>query len=94
MRCWLRLGCLAAAVWLILGTSAHAVPLRIGFGMWVGLGPLFVAQEEGLFAQEGIEVELIDMEIPEALYRAVAEVLAFVYQTNKALGEKRPGSSG
>ena len=47
---------------------ARAEPLRIGFGIWVGLGPLFVAQEKGLFAQEGVEVELIGMEIPEALY--------------------------
>ena len=50
------------------GQVARAEPLRIGFGMWVGLGPLFVAQEKGLFVQEGVEVELIDMEISEALY--------------------------
>jgi NitT/TauT family transport system substrate-binding protein len=36
--------------------------------IWVGFGPLFVAQEKGLFAKEGIEVELIDMAIHEALY--------------------------
>jgi NitT/TauT family transport system substrate-binding protein len=35
---------------------------------WVGLGPLFVAKEKGLFAKEGVEVELINMAIHEAMY--------------------------
>jgi NitT/TauT family transport system substrate-binding protein len=62
-------GIVAAFVVTAVGSQvAHAEPLRIGYGMWVGLGPLFVAQEKGLFAQEGVEVELIDIEIPEALY--------------------------
>ena len=36
--------------------------------IWVGNGPLFVAQEKGFFAREGVEVELIDMAIHEASY--------------------------
>jgi NitT/TauT family transport system substrate-binding protein len=62
MRRWLRLGCLAAAVWLILVSAAHAEPLRISYFIWVGYGPLFVAKEKGFFAKEGVEVELINID--------------------------------
>jgi NitT/TauT family transport system substrate-binding protein len=50
------------------GQTVDAKPLRIGHLTWVGLGPLFVAQEKGLFAKEGIEVELINMAMHEAMY--------------------------
>jgi NitT/TauT family transport system substrate-binding protein len=51
---------IVAAVVVMAGGSqaAHAEPLRIGYLTWVGLGPLFVAKEKGLFAKEGVEVEL------------------------------------
>ena len=62
MRIRLGLVYLAAAVWLILGGAAHAEPLRIFYFVWVGYGPLFVAQEKGFFAKEGVEVELINNE--------------------------------
>ena len=48
--------------------AAQAEPLRIGYFIWVGLGPVFVAQEKGFFAKEGVEVELINMAIYEAMY--------------------------
>jgi NitT/TauT family transport system substrate-binding protein len=59
-----------AGIWLTTGlaSAAGAEPLRIGHLTWVGLGPLFVAKEKGLFAKEGVEVELIDMAIHEAMY--------------------------
>jgi NitT/TauT family transport system substrate-binding protein len=52
-----------AALLVTAGASqaAQAKPLRIGLVIWVGFGPLYVAQEKGFFAQEGIEVELINM---------------------------------
>ena len=68
MRCWLRLGCLAAAILLILGSAAQAEPLRIFYFAWVGYGPLFLAQEKGYFAREGVEVELINNEIHAAAF--------------------------
>ena len=61
MRIWLRLGCLAAASGYLVGV-AQAEPLRIFYFVWVGYGPLFVAQEKGFFAREGVEVELINNE--------------------------------
>jgi len=65
-----RLAGIVATLLVIAGGSqaAHTEPLRIGHLTWVGLGPLFVAKEKGLFAKEGIEVELIDMAIHEAMY--------------------------
>jgi ABC-type nitrate/sulfonate/bicarbonate transport system substrate-binding protein len=69
VQAWFRLVCAAAVVWLTGGlVTAQAEPLRIGHLTWVGLGPLFVAKEKGLFAKEGVEVELINMAIHEAMY--------------------------
>ena len=61
---------IVAALLMTAGIShaAQAEPLRLGYAIWVGWGPLFVAQEKGLFAKEGVEVELIQMEISEVLY--------------------------
>jgi NitT/TauT family transport system substrate-binding protein len=64
---------LAGIVTALLVTSglagqARPEPLRIGYLTWVGVGPLFVAQEQVLFAKEGVEVELINMAIHEAMY--------------------------
>jgi NitT/TauT family transport system substrate-binding protein len=52
-------------VLLAIGAASHAVraePLRISYFTWVGYGPLFVAQENGFFAEEGVEVELINID--------------------------------
>jgi NitT/TauT family transport system substrate-binding protein len=62
MRSWVRLGCLAAALWLILVSAAQAEPLRLRYTIWVGYGPLFVAAEKGFLANEGVEVDLIQIE--------------------------------
>jgi hypothetical protein len=32
------------------GQAARCEPLRIGYNIWVGFGPLFVAKEKRLFA--------------------------------------------
>ena len=65
-----RLAAIVTALLVIVGGGqmARAEPLRIGHLTWVGLGPLFVAKEKGLFAKEGVEVELINMAIHEAMY--------------------------
>ena len=45
---------LAAALFVIAGLAgvAQAEPLRIVYFIWVGFGPLFVAQEKGFFARK------------------------------------------
>ncbi len=60
-----------AIAFLMAAATSHAAraePLRIGYLTWVGFGPLFLAQEKGFFAKQGVQVELIDMAIHEALY--------------------------
>jgi NitT/TauT family transport system substrate-binding protein len=50
------------AALLVTAGASHAVhtePLRIRYGIWVGYGPLFVAQEKGFFDREGANVQLI-----------------------------------
>ena len=50
------------------GQAAHAEPLRISYFIWIGYGPLFVAQEKGFFAEEGVEVELVNIEVHAAAF--------------------------
>jgi NitT/TauT family transport system substrate-binding protein len=70
MHIWPRFAHAAAVVCLTAGLTGatHAEPLRIFYFVWVGYGPLFVAQEKGFFAEQGVEVELINNEIHEAAF--------------------------
>ena len=43
--------------------AAAAEPLKIAYGSpWIGWGPLYVAQEQGYFEEEGLEVEIAFIE--------------------------------
>ena len=55
---------IVGALIVILGSgqAVKAEPLRIAVSTWVGYGPLYVAQEEDFFADEGIDVHLIKIE--------------------------------
>ena len=50
---------------LAVASAAAAEPLRIRYAVWVGYGPLFLAQQKGYFAAEKVEVQLVKMEDPK-----------------------------
>jgi NitT/TauT family transport system substrate-binding protein len=41
-------------------TGVPATVVRIGTQPWIGYGPWWIAQEQGLFAKHGIEAQLVD----------------------------------
>ncbi len=66
---------------LLLCTSCgHREPLRIGLDTWPGYEYLFLAQQEGFFEQEGVEVKLIQCptlaDSRRAFERAQLDVMA------------------
>jgi NitT/TauT family transport system substrate-binding protein len=71
MRPWLRFASIVPAT-VGLMSVAHAEPLRIAYTPWVGFGPLFIAQDKGLFAKEGVEVELIRINEATTNYAALS----------------------
>jgi NitT/TauT family transport system substrate-binding protein len=46
--------------------------IKIGYSVWVGYGPLFIAQEKGYFKDAGLEVELVKVEDPKDRFVALA----------------------
>ncbi len=42
-------------------SEAPSDPLRVGINPWPGYGPLFLAAEKGFFAEEGVDVELVEL---------------------------------
>lgn len=71
---------LACAVVLALGLIARPAPLaaqssgplKIGYPVWVGYGPLFLAQKKGFLKELGTEVEFVLMEDTKTRYPALA----------------------
>jgi NitT/TauT family transport system substrate-binding protein len=60
---------------LLLGLAGvdatGAGPLRVRYAVWVGYGPLFLAQQKGYFAAEKVEIELRQIEDPGDAFRAI-----------------------
>ncbi|HMN27098.1 MAG TPA: ABC transporter substrate-binding protein, partial [Caldilineaceae bacterium] len=52
--------------------GAELTPLKLGYSVWVGYGPLFIARDLGYFAEEGLEVELVKVEDPKDRFTALA----------------------
>jgi NitT/TauT family transport system substrate-binding protein len=44
---------------------ARADTVKIAHSTWVGYGPLYIAQDKGLFKKNGVDVDLIVMEDPK-----------------------------
>jgi NitT/TauT family transport system substrate-binding protein len=62
----------AALLGFVVVAPAAAEPLRISVGIWVGFGPLFLAQEKGFFREAGADVELVKLEGPKEGFLAMA----------------------
>ena len=62
-----------AVLFLVLSvaSAAAAEPLRIRYAVWVGYGPLFLAQQKGYFAAEKVDVQLVKMEDPKESFLAL-----------------------
>ena len=66
-------GLLGAALLLAVGTAAvGAEPLKIAHSTWVGYGPFYIAQEQGFFEEEGLDIDLILMEDTKTRIPALA----------------------
>jgi NitT/TauT family transport system substrate-binding protein len=52
--------------------SAQPTKLKLGFSVWVGYGPLFIAREKGYFKDEGLDIELTKVEDPKDRFTALA----------------------
>ncbi len=48
------------------------IKLKIGYAVWVGYGPLFIARDKGFFKEEGLDVELIKIEDPKERFTVLA----------------------
>jgi len=48
------------------------IKIKLGYSVWVGYGPLFIAREKGYFADAGLDVELVKVEDPKDRFTALA----------------------
>jgi len=63
-------GGVALLAMLVLATAAAAAPLKLGYSIWVGYGPLFLAKEKGYYGKA--EVELTNVEDTKLRFTALA----------------------
>ena len=52
-------------------TGSEPTKLKIGYSVWVGYGPLFIARDKGYFKDEGLDVELVKVEDPKDRFAAL-----------------------
>ena len=65
--------CIVAAAALVLAGAVHAAePIKIGIVKTLAVGPVFVAQERGYFAAEGLEAELVYIDAAQPIAVAAA----------------------
>ncbi len=71
----MNLAVLGAALLLLTSavlTAAAAETFKLGHSTWVGYGPFFVAQKNGYFKEEGLDVELVRIEDVKVRFAALA----------------------
>lgn len=56
-------------VFVVSQTAVAATPVKVAHATWVGYGPLYIAQDQGYFDAEGLDVNLLIIE-DEAQYAA------------------------
>ena len=56
-RSWLITLCVLGLV-ATSGTRAFAEPIRIGYPIWIGFGPIYLAHSKGFFKAQGVDVDL------------------------------------
>lgn len=44
----------------LAAAPAHAETVKIGLQPWLGYGPLWIAEKQGYFAEEGVDVQLVN----------------------------------
>jgi NitT/TauT family transport system substrate-binding protein len=67
-----RIAACALLAALCLGTAHAAEPIKIGLVKTLAVGPVFVAQEKGYFAAEGLGAELVYIDAAEPVAVAAA----------------------
>ncbi len=72
--CSLVIALLALTVSSVSGQAATAEPvsLNLGYSVWVGYGPWYIAQDKGYFAANNLNVTLTDVENPSDRFTALA----------------------
>jgi len=63
---------LLAASGSVVAQGDEPLSLSLGYSVWVGYGPLFIAQDQGYFAEEGLNVDLVNVENPGDRFVALA----------------------
>jgi NitT/TauT family transport system substrate-binding protein len=63
---------LIAASGSVIGQNSEPLALSLGYSVWVGYGPLFIAADQGYFAEEGLDVTLVNVENPGDRFTAMA----------------------
>lgn len=62
---------LALALTVATTAGANAEPIRLGLDVWLGYGPLWVADEMGNFERHGIDVELKIIQLDKGMRQAL-----------------------
>lgn len=62
---------LALALTVATTAGANAEPIRLGLDVWLGYGPLWVADEMGYFERHGVDVELKVIQLDKGMRPAL-----------------------